>query len=309
VEIGFFEIFSTALAAIYGVVGNYGLAIILLTLAVRVLLLPLSVKQTKSMREMQRVGPELKKLQQKYKGDRQKLTEAQMALYKEHGVNPFGGCAPLVLQFPVLIALYYVIRAPLSYMDHIAGWQLPQDLQQHALAVHRFLGIRLDCSAALARTGEVGETVPVPCGTGFLSVLPFVVLLALMGLTTYYQSRQMQAAQPPGPQAQQAQMLGRIMPIFLVVIGYSFPAALVLYWTVTNLWTIVQQRLMLQGFPPLSPAASQEAPAKSSPAKSGKPGARASGAKPKGKGRAASGDGHKAPASSSPSSRRNKRKR
>jgi YidC/Oxa1 family membrane protein insertase len=310
VEVGFFEIFSTALAAIYGVVRSYGLAIVLLTLVVRVVLLPLSIKQTKSMREMQRIGPELKKIQQKYKGDRQKLTEAQMQLYKEHGVNPFGGCAPLLLQFPVLIALYYVIRAPLRYMDHIATWGLAQDLTRHPLEVHSFLGLRLDCSASLARAAEGSEAVPsAACGSDLLSVLPYLLLIAVMGFTTYYQQRQMQAAQPSaGPQAQQAQMIMRIMPAVLVVIGYGFPAALVLYWTITNLWTIVQQQLMLKGFPPILPHGASDEEAKKPAAKPVKGAARPSSSKPRAKGGVA-GDGRRAPAGSSPSSRRNKKKR
>ena len=78
----------------YGIIPSYGLAIILLTLAVRILLLPLSIKQTRSMREMQRIQPEIKKIQAKYKGNRQKMNEEMMALYKEHGVNPLGGCLP-----------------------------------------------------------------------------------------------------------------------------------------------------------------------------------------------------------------------
>ena len=106
------------LRAIHDFVGNWGLAIILLTIAVRVLLLPLSIKQTRSQREMQRIMPEIKAIQKKHKGDRQKINEATMALYKEHGVNPLGGCLPLLMQFPILIALYYVIRFPTKYM----GW-------------------------------------------------------------------------------------------------------------------------------------------------------------------------------------------
>src|SRR3989337_2537544 len=99
---GFFEVFATALAGFFALVPSYALAIILLTVAVRILLLPLSIKQTRSQREMQRIMPEVKAIQKKYKGDRQKVNEATMALYKEHGVNPFGGCAPLLMQFPVL---------------------------------------------------------------------------------------------------------------------------------------------------------------------------------------------------------------
>jgi YidC/Oxa1 family membrane protein insertase len=338
--IGFFEIFSTALAAIFSVVRDYGLAIIVLTIAVRLILLPLSIKQTKSMREMQRIQPDVKRLQQKYKGDRQKMNTELMALYKEHGVNPLGGCAPLLLQFPVLIALYWVIRQPLAYMQHISDWVLPRrlgiafinestsaDVIGRVVDVYRWFGspFRLDCSASLARSDTVpdwirsfqptaGALEVAGCGSGVAAIVPHLLLLGVMGFTTYYQQRQMQAAQgAAGPQAQQMQMLTRIMPIFLVVIGYSFPAGLVLYWTITNLWTIGQQRLMLKGFPPVLPGADKESPApqtkgsSTKATKSGASGARSVGAKPKGgpsKGRS---DGQRAPATSSPSKRKRRR--
>jgi YidC/Oxa1 family membrane protein insertase len=344
VDIGFFEIFSTALAAIYSAVRDYGLAIIVLTIAVRLILLPLTIKQTKSMREMQRIQPEVKRLQQKHKGDRQKMNTELMALYKEHGVNPFGGCAPLLLQFPVLIALYWVIRQPLEYMQHISDWVLPQRLGigfinettsaeviQRVVDVYGWFGspFRLDCSASLARSGAVPDWIRsfepssaaldvASCGSGVAAVIPHLLLIGVMGFTTYYQQRQMQAAQgAAGPQAQQMQMLTRIMPIFLMVIGYSFPAGLVLYWTITNVWTIGQQRLMLKGFPPVLPGSGHEEPAPQSKPSAGKAtkagakatGAKATGAKPKAapaKGRSGA-DGHRAPATSSPARRKRKR--
>jgi YidC/Oxa1 family membrane protein insertase len=308
--IPFFEVFATGLAAIYAVVSSYGLAIILLTIAVRLVLLPLSIKQTKSMREMQRIQPELKQIQQKFKNDRQKATEAQMALYKEHGVNPFGGCAPLLLQFPVLIALYWVIRQPLEYMDHLSGWALATDLSNRAsrLEVHQFLGLRLDCSAADVRGARDTISVPnVACGDGLLDAIPYLLLIGLMGLTTYYQQKQMQGAQSAvaNPQAQQMQMLTRIMPIFLVVIGYSFPAALILYWTITNLWTIVQQRIMLQGVSPAGDGGKEQQRPVTKPQQGG---AKRAASKPASKSRPSTGDGRKAPAASSPGSRRRKKR-
>src|SRR5918996_1170289 len=118
---GLFEVFSGLLAAFYAILPSFGLSIILLTVAVRVVLLPLSIKQTRSMREMQRIQPEMKKLQAKYKGNRQKLNEEMMKLYKEHNVNPFGGCLPLLMQFPVFIALYRVLYTPLEYMGFRDG--------------------------------------------------------------------------------------------------------------------------------------------------------------------------------------------
>ena len=102
---------SSALTFLYDVIPSYGVAILLLTVIVRVILLPLTIKQTRSMQEMGKIQPQVKALQRKYKGDRQKMNEEMMKLYREHKVNPLGGCLPLVLQIPVFIALYSVLRA------------------------------------------------------------------------------------------------------------------------------------------------------------------------------------------------------
>lgn len=255
-ELGFFEIFAAALAGFYALIPSFGIAIILLTLATRILMLPLSIKQTRSMREMQRIQPEVKKLQQKHKGDRQKLNEEMMGLYKEHGVNPFGGCLPLLLQFPVLIAIYRVISDPTAYVP--ADSALFSGLRDHAVAVYRFLGFHLDCTLVDAFQSRPGLATAA-CGTGsaIVSALPYVVLIGLMGYTTYFQQKQMQASRTPGDlQAQQMQMMMKIMPVILIVFGLQFPAALVLYWFTTNLWTIAQQRIILGrlGPPPSTPA-------------------------------------------------------
>ena len=287
---GLFELFSAALAGFYALIPSYGLAIILLTLAVRVLLLPLSIKQTRSMREMAKIQPEVKKLQAKHKGDRQKLNEEMMALYKEHGVNPFGGCGPLLLQFPVLIGLFYVIRSPLSYMGYqappandalkgifispvefvprtVSGMmqtlqesRLAQDLIDHAEQVYQFLGLKLHCSAsgilrppsatALDAATDASRELTLACGSGVVPSLPYLLLVLLMGATTWYQQKQMTAKQDPSnPQMAQMQMLGKIMPIMLMVFAFSFPTGVVLYWLTTNVWTIAQQRIILQAVP------------------------------------------------------------
>jgi len=291
---GLFEIFSGALTGFYALIPSYGLAIILLTLAVRIILLPLSIKQTKSMREMQRIQPEVKKIQAKHKGDRQKMNEEMMALYKEHGVNPFGGCAPLLLQFPVLIGLFYVVRTPLSYMgfQHPDPTTIPKgilaapadfaarsvsgvlqtlqssdlagDLVEHAVSVYRFVGLQLQCSASgvlrppsatsLERASDASRDLTLSCGSGLVSALPYLVLVLLMGVTTWYQQKQMQATQDKSsPQAAQMQMFMKIMPVMLMFFAFSFPTGVVLYWLTTNVWTIAQQRIVLHAVPHPAP--------------------------------------------------------
>lgn len=288
---GFFEIFAAALAGLYAVVPVYGLTIILLTVIVRLLLLPLTIKQTRSMREMQLVQPEVKKLQAKYKGNRQKLNEEMMKLYKEHNVNPFGGCLPLLMQFPVFIALYRVLYQPLSYMGYMdqnraddvvewvratgeqAGAQVPDLIANSALArgldtmaleVNRFLGfLRLDCSPSQVISSEESLSVPeVACGSGFVSFIPYLILMLLMGFTTYYQQKQMTAGRPAtDPQAQQMQTFMKILPLMLLFFSYTFPSGLTLYWLTTNVWTIGQQRLMLKTVPPIEPGKKKPAAA------------------------------------------------
>ena len=288
---GFFEIFSGLLAAIYAVIGNYGLAIIVLTLLSRIVMLPLTIKQTRSMRKMQALQPEVNRIRAKYKGNKQKMNEEMMALYKESGVNPLGGCFPMLLQMPIFIALFSVLRAPLKYMGYEladSAWKASegvsgtlQSIQDSSLAqgllevpdkVNGFLGIlRLDCST----TGVVplfqAQDMPgnaSQCPHGWVEAFPYLLLLVAMGVTTWYQQKQMQASQDPNnPQAQQARMMGRIFGIFFLFIGFGFPIGLVLYWTTSNLWGIVQQRIMLGAAPPVQ-----------APVRSG--GGKAKGAKP-----------------------------
>ena len=291
---GFFEYFAGTLAALYGVVHNYGLAIILLTVLVRLILLPLSIKQVRSMREMQRIQPEMKRLQTKYKGDRQKLNEEMMKLYKEHGVNPFGGCLPLLSQLIVLIPLFQVLRRPLAFMGYTAnnaGTYLPNNVSglldkiQHSSlaeglksapqALNNFLGIHLDCSAASTVSGKADPNIVSNCGHGVVAALPYLALVLIMGLTTYVQQKQMQVSRTPGdPGSQQMQTFGKIMPVLLMVFSYAFPAGLVIYWLTTNVWMIGQQRLMFRAAPPLPALAAKGdgAVAKNSP-KSTKPAA------------------------------------
>ena len=284
---GFFEIFAAALAGFYALVGNYGIAIILLTIAVRVLLLPLSIKQTRSMREMQKIQPEVKKLQAKHKGDRQKMNEEMMALYKEHGVNPFGGCLPLLMQMPVFIALYRLISTPLEYMGYeLSGAEtyVPSEgaagimaqVQDSALAraldtapieVNRFLGIfRLDCKPmdVFSTSGS--------CGGGILPFIPYLVLIGLMGFTTFYQQKQMQAQKGPtkDPQAQQMQMMMKIMPVMLMFFSFQFAAGLTLYWLTTNVWSIGQQHLMLRVAPAIPAPSAEDDKAAAGPGKGSK---------------------------------------
>jgi YidC/Oxa1 family membrane protein insertase len=248
------------LAKLYDLIPSYGVAIILFTVAIRLVLLPLSVKQFRSMQAMGAVAPKLRAIQQKYKGNRQKMVEEQQKLYREEGVNPLAGCWPMLLQLPVLFALFSVLRFPAG-LDH-----LPQDsaLYQNIRVQNgiSFVGTNLVCSAVQAGTQvdltPKGEKPPVSpkthkryvntdkldCGSGIPVRIPYYVLAALMVGTTYYSSRQMQKANPTG--SQQQQTMTRLMPLLFGVWGFLFPAGLVLYWTTSNLWQIGLQQMMVR---------------------------------------------------------------
>ena len=262
-------------AKIYSLIPNYGVTIIVLTVLIRLVLLPLGVKQIRSMQSMQAIQPKVKQLQQKYKGNKQKQQEEVMRLYKEHGVNPLSGCWPVLLQFPILIAMYSVLRYP-QHPIHIPEgsalyraivvnqvpepppepmWSGPKDSSGTG-----FLGMNLLCSATqagnpnaeLADTRTVGGQkilYPVDCGKKAVNRIPYYVFAVLMFATTYYQQRQMQKASPPGSSSQQQQTMLKVMPFMFGVFGVFFPAGLVLYWTTSNAWQIGQQYFMLKNRP------------------------------------------------------------
>jgi YidC/Oxa1 family membrane protein insertase len=259
------------LAFIYDLVPNYGLAIILFTLGIRLLLLPLGIKQVRSMQSMQAIQPQMKALQQKYKGNRQKLNEEVMKLYRENRVNPFMGCLPLLAQVPVLIALFAVLQFPLGlthiphsepvgaisappdsrlYIDLVCSGRHRSELCRDTVADKKnFLGANLLCNALQAGNPNVRvqaqKVIDAPtgldCGTGWPSRIPYYIFAIGMIASTYYQQRQMQRVSP----ASQQQPLLKYMPLLFGFWGFIFPAGLVIYWTTTNLVQIGQQRFML----------------------------------------------------------------
>jgi len=255
------------LAKLYDFIPNYGVAIILLTIAIRLVLLPLGIKQIRSMQAMSSLQPKIKAIQAKYKGNKAKQQEEMQRLYQEAGVNPFASCFPMLLQLPVLIALYAILRFPTNVgamtapdqhpipNSHIpVQSQLYHDIVDQRGGVH-FLGTNLLCSAGQAgadikQSPYYDHLAPhqrlpaLDCGHGIPVRIPYYVLALMMVGTTYYQQRQMQKANPMG--SQQQQTLTRIMPLLFGVWGFLFPAGLVVYWTTSNLWQIGQQHFMLK---------------------------------------------------------------
>jgi YidC/Oxa1 family membrane protein insertase len=201
----FFEI---ALDWLYRFIPNYGLAIIVLTILVRIFTAPLMAKQMRSAERMREMQPKMKALQERYKDDRQKLSEETMRMYREEKINPFAGCLPLLLQFPVLIGLFYALRSSIG-LRHAPFALWITDLSQPA-------------------------TLFVLPGLDF----PVRLLPLIMGASMFAQQKMTPTT---GMDPTQARMMLIMMPAMMLFISYTFPSGLVLYWTVSNLLGIAQQ--------------------------------------------------------------------
>jgi YidC/Oxa1 family membrane protein insertase len=236
-----YTVLGHTLAWFYGFVGDYGLSIVLLTVAVRVLLIPLTIKQIRSMQAMQRLQPEIKRLQQKYKDDRQKLNEETMKFYKENKVNPLSGCLPLLLQMPLFIVLYRLIRdlVPKTASGKVLPPKhIPQDSElYHALV--KEAGTMKAWGMDLAERATAVH--------GLATAWPYYLLIAFVVATGWYQQRQTTARQAAdGAVNQQAQMMGKIFPIFFGFISLTIPAGVVVYFATSNVWQIAQQSIMFR---------------------------------------------------------------
>lgn len=200
--------FTWFLVLIHKVVPNYGLAIIVVTILVRAAAYPIVSQQMKSMKRMAEVQPKMKALQDKYKDDRQALSQATMRLYKEEGVNPLGGCLPALLQFPVFIGLFFALQSSIE-LRHAPFWGWINDLS----------------------APEMLFLIPV---VNF----PFRLLPVLMGASMFLQQRitPMTTMDPL-----QRKMMTTFMPFMLLAVSYTFPSGLVLYWITSNVLGIGQQ--------------------------------------------------------------------
>jgi YidC/Oxa1 family membrane protein insertase len=218
---------------------SYWFAIVMLTIAVRILLIPLTVKQVRSTRVMQELAPEIKKLQAKHKNDKTKLNEEMMALYKERGFNPMAGCWPLLAQMPFFFALYQVI-----YAQQIAGGP-------NVLMGKTFFGVPLQQHWLQLQGWD-----KIFSAAG----LTILVLTTAMSLTTYISQRQLMSKQAAQVNPQQ-QMIMKIMPLMFFVFAVNVPLAVIIYWVTTNFWSVGQQYMLLRTHPMPAAADAQAAPA------------------------------------------------
>ena len=208
------------LVFIYSLVGNYGIAIIIFTILLKLLTLPFSIQQTRSMKKQQDAAPELAALQKKYGKDRERMAQEQMKLYKEKGVNPLGGCLPMLIPWPLFIAFYQSVSSVISNQ--------PEQFMQMAQHILPRLAIFMPVNDQFL---WLNLSVPDP----------YYVLPALAVITTFIQQKMM-TSQTGDAQAQSMnQTMGLMMPLFMGWITLSFASGLAIYWVTFNIAGIVQQ--------------------------------------------------------------------
>jgi YidC/Oxa1 family membrane protein insertase len=242
-----FHLFGWILAFFYGLIPNYGVAIILLTVVIMGALTPFTIKSTKSMQAMTRLQPEIKKLQQKYKGpeNRQLLNEEMMKLYKEEGANPLGGCLPVLLQAPFLFILYSVIKGLANVVHH--GKTLmaqPRYIPQSSTMYHNLVA-----SHGQIKVFGMDLNLKVfSAHSSWLAQLPFIAFVAAAVGLQYFQMAQLNNRSRKTGQAMpaQQQMIQRFMPIFFAYFYIIIPAAVVLYMIVSTGIRIITQDLMFR---------------------------------------------------------------
>lgn len=229
------QLLHFVLVHLHGYGLTWGLAIIAVTVIVRLILIPLTFKQFRSAQAMAALQPHLKELQRKHKGDKAKLQQETMRLYQENKVNPFASCLPMILQLPVFFSLYYAISGRAGYLDPTTT---------NALKDASFLW--------LPHLGKPD---------------PYFILLVIYVISQLVSTELMLTPQTD----KQQKMLMRFMPVAFVFILYRFPSGLFLYWITTNLWTIGQQLIIKRTMPtPEVVMPTGKAPAKGAAASSGK---------------------------------------
>ncbi|TET05952.1 MAG: YidC/Oxa1 family membrane protein insertase [Candidatus Atribacteria bacterium] len=231
------------LTVLYGFTHNYGVAIILLTIFIRLILYPLMQKQMVSMREMQKIQPLMKAVQEKYKNDKESLNKELMALYKEHKVNPMGGCLPLLIQMPILILLFQTLRV---FKYHIPNTEI---IDGGFLWIANQYNV-IENGETIAKAGlALSERLITLPGSGifgleYIGILPFLVAGSMYIQQKMTSPGGTSAGKDGGSSAQTQKMMTIMMPLLIGFMSFSLPSGLTLYWFTSTLLGIGQQYLI-----------------------------------------------------------------
>ncbi|WP_037674889.1 membrane protein insertase YidC [Streptomyces griseus] len=238
--------FHTVYGAIFGPDTGWawGLSIVSLVILIRICLIPLFVKQIKSTRAMQTLQPEMKKIQERYKNDKQRQSEEMMKLYKETGTNPLSSCLPILAQSPFFFALYHVLNG-IATGDTIGV--INQNLLESAQKAHIF-------GAPLAAKFTDGASKVESLGASLTDVrVVTAIMIVLMSASQFFTQRQLMTKNVDTtvktPFMQQQKMLMYVFPVMFAVFGINFPVGVLVYWLTTNVWTMGQQMYVIRNNP------------------------------------------------------------
>ena len=218
------------LSFVYGYVPSYGASIAILTVIINIIIFPLTLRQTRSTKRMQDVQPELKRLQKKHKDNKEELNKEIAAFYKEKGINPLGYVVPLLVQMPVWFALFRVLREPLLFIPKSESLFL--DLENNV----NILFFNMDLQ------------IPASEISNWIERVPYIIVILMVVATALFQQKQITKKQgkSDNPQAQQMQMIGKVMPVFFGFISWTLPSGLVIYFLTGNIFRIGQQALIIR---------------------------------------------------------------
>ncbi|KAA0933614.1 MULTISPECIES: membrane protein insertase YidC [Streptomyces] len=222
----------------------WGLSIVSLVILIRICLIPLFVKQIKATRAMQTLQPEMKKIQERYKNDKQRQSEEMMKLYKETGTNPLSSCLPILAQSPFFFALYHVLNS-IASNDTIGV--INNRLLESAQKAHIF-------GAPLAAKFTDSESKVQALGSSITDVrVVTAIMIVLMSFSQFYTQRQLMTKNVDTtvktPFMQQQKMLMYVFPVMFAVFGINFPVGVLVYWLTTNVWTMGQQMYVIRNNP------------------------------------------------------------
>jgi len=259
----------------------WAFSIILLTIAMRLLLFPLFVKQIRNQRAMQTLQPKMKELQAKYKNDKEKLNQEMMALWREHGANPFSGCLPILVQIPIFFALFRVLNSIKPRGDLTSSSIDCTQVANYKACFEGHYGIGYTTVGHFANAKIFGVPIAaafdsskealhhLAAGTSSTKVLAGIMVV-LMAATTFWTQRQMLArskaqGQTNDQMAQTQKVLLYVLPFTFFIFGYRFPIGVLLYWLTTNLWSMGQQHIVISRMDNAGGAAAAAAPASTAP--------------------------------------------
>ena len=245
------------LTVLYGFTHNYGVAIILLTILIRLILYPLMQKQMVSMREMQKIQPLMKAVQEKYKNDKERLNKELMALYKEHKVNPMSGCLPLLIQMPILILLFQTLRV-FEYLDPITN-----NIAGGFLWIANYYTV-MENGEPVTKAGLALSERLIPFGIfgiEYIGILPFLVA-GSMYIQQKMTSTGGTTGKDGGSTQQTQKMMTIMMPLFIGFMSFSLPSGLTLYWFTSTLLGIGQQYLTNKKMPAIDEIPKEVVPGK-----------------------------------------------